>query len=358
MKSKLLLWIIVGVLSTVCVTAGVIGVVVNNKKDNTPPNTHEHVYASEWSYDETCHWHGATCSHTNEKIDVEEHTTVIGYDISEGADAETAVKTQSRCVICGWLSDETTLGTDEYNVIKDDEIASNSCTISETGIYVLEGKFSGTTFTIDAEDVSLVGIGAETSNVRVSFSSNAKDTLLYGLKWALNSPGTISMNIYGNVSFVKCEFSNFYITLKNADINLIFDNNMVVGGDYGVYVGYNEETNKPTGYFTNNTFDAIGVYGIFFNSDYDNAEIVELVIKGNSFINGWGQGDVEKRAAIKLNEDKNLTPEDYGDTKDTSKLTDDARAFVREVLKNNTFDKAGKICSYFNLRGIYFDTID
>lgn len=351
MKNKLLIWIIVGVLSVVGVSSCVIGVVAN-KKDKNKPDTHEHVYASEWSHDETRHWHGATCSHTNEKIDVEEHTNVTDYQISESTDAEMIVKTQLRCIVCGWVSEETAL--DEYNVI---ESGNNNYTISETGVYILDGEFNGTSFTIGAEDVSLVGIGAETENITVSFSNNAKNTLIYGLKWKLNSTATQSMNIYGDVSFVKCQFSYFWLTLKTAETKLVFDNNMAVGGGYGIYIGYDETSNNPTAYFTNNTFDSIQLYGIFLNSPFENAEIERFILINNSFINGWGDGAL-KRSAIKLNVDINLTPIGYDNITDISKLTDSAKEFVRNVLANNTFDKADKVCSYFNLRGNFFDNLD
>lgn len=47
---------------------------------------HEHTFATEWSYDETNHWHAATCEHKDERADVAAHTfedgvcTVCGYE--------------------------------------------------------------------------------------------------------------------------------------------------------------------------------------------------------------------------------------------------------------------------------------
>ena len=34
---------------------------------------HVHTKADEWSFDETHHWHAATCEHTSEKLDYGEH---------------------------------------------------------------------------------------------------------------------------------------------------------------------------------------------------------------------------------------------------------------------------------------------
>ena len=44
------------------------------------PPVHTHTYSSEWSYDDTHHWHAATCEHTNEKSDYAEHTFVKDED--------------------------------------------------------------------------------------------------------------------------------------------------------------------------------------------------------------------------------------------------------------------------------------
>lgn len=52
-----------------------------------PPATHTHTYSSEWTYDETGHWHAATCEHTSEKSDYSAHDT-------NGADGA--------CSVCGY----------------------------------------------------------------------------------------------------------------------------------------------------------------------------------------------------------------------------------------------------------------
>lgn len=37
-------------------------------KDN-----HEYTYSDQWSYNQTDHWHGATCEHTDKKKDIVAH---------------------------------------------------------------------------------------------------------------------------------------------------------------------------------------------------------------------------------------------------------------------------------------------
>ena len=47
-------------------------------KEEPADDTHEHSYATEWSKNETAHWHAATCDHTTEMADYAEHVFVDG----------------------------------------------------------------------------------------------------------------------------------------------------------------------------------------------------------------------------------------------------------------------------------------
>ena len=38
----------------------------NESGGNGGSTSHTHTYSSDWSYDETYHWHAATCEHTSE----------------------------------------------------------------------------------------------------------------------------------------------------------------------------------------------------------------------------------------------------------------------------------------------------
>ena len=49
---------------------------------------HEHVFSSQWSHNETHHWHAATCEHTDEVKDKAEHDfangeCVCGYKLPD-----------------------------------------------------------------------------------------------------------------------------------------------------------------------------------------------------------------------------------------------------------------------------------
>ena len=55
---------------------------------NTGGTAHKHTYSEEWTFDETYHWHAATCGHTGEVSGKAEHTflaetcTICGYALS------------------------------------------------------------------------------------------------------------------------------------------------------------------------------------------------------------------------------------------------------------------------------------
>mgnify|MGYP004645765103 FL=1 len=59
----------------------------------TPEPTHEHTYATEWSKNETKHWHVSTCEHDLKK-DEAEHTFDNGVETSTGK--------KYTCSVCGY----------------------------------------------------------------------------------------------------------------------------------------------------------------------------------------------------------------------------------------------------------------
>lgn len=94
MKRKLALML----LAIITVVACVFGAAGCAGKSNTE---HVHSYASTWSYDETYHWHAATCEHKNLVSDKEEHTF-----------------SGNRCTVCGYERENLDV-PQEYSVIFD-----------------------------------------------------------------------------------------------------------------------------------------------------------------------------------------------------------------------------------------------
>ena len=64
MKNKPLI-VLPAIAASLCLVFGIAG---------CTGETHTHTYSDEWSYDETSHWHSATCEHTDEVSDYGEHT--------------------------------------------------------------------------------------------------------------------------------------------------------------------------------------------------------------------------------------------------------------------------------------------
>ena len=83
-----------GVKLFTCTTCGA------TKKENIPMLDHTHKFATDWTYDETHHWHAATCIHTSGVADKAEHEWNEGVQTKAPTCAETGVKTYT-CLTCG-----------------------------------------------------------------------------------------------------------------------------------------------------------------------------------------------------------------------------------------------------------------
>ena len=75
------------------------------KTDDEKPPVHEHTYATEWSKNETEHWHAATCEHTSERKDVAEHTWSEG-EVTTAATEEADGVNTFVCTVCGEVKTE------------------------------------------------------------------------------------------------------------------------------------------------------------------------------------------------------------------------------------------------------------
>ncbi len=80
--------------------------------DTTTPPAHEHTYATEWSHDESSHWHAATCEHTTLKKDEANHTKTERVILNPTY--TTDGKAQLVCT-CGWKGTEYVL--DKYEKV-------------------------------------------------------------------------------------------------------------------------------------------------------------------------------------------------------------------------------------------------
>lgn len=74
-------------------------------EEDIPALEHEHTFATEWSKDETSHWHAATCEHTDEKKDFAAHTFGEWVTVKEPTEDEDGVK-QRECSVCRYAEED------------------------------------------------------------------------------------------------------------------------------------------------------------------------------------------------------------------------------------------------------------
>ena len=69
-----------------------------------PEPAHEHTFSTEWTSDETYHWHASTCGH-DEVSDKAEHTFGEWVTITESTTEEQGLKRRT-CSVCGYVEEE------------------------------------------------------------------------------------------------------------------------------------------------------------------------------------------------------------------------------------------------------------
>lgn len=72
---------------------------------------HNHTFSTTWSNDKVCHWHEATCEHTECISDYENHTFSGWSTIKEATFTDEGLE-QRHCIICNYLDEK------KYNALK------------------------------------------------------------------------------------------------------------------------------------------------------------------------------------------------------------------------------------------------
>ena len=99
MKKKILYVVLSIIICLICLICFIACQIVsddeNNKGDDNVPTEygHVHTFESAWTFDETYHWHKATCEHENEKQGLQEHN----FD------------SEKTCITCGYVKPHTHL---------------------------------------------------------------------------------------------------------------------------------------------------------------------------------------------------------------------------------------------------------
>ena len=104
---------------------------------------HEHTFAEEWSYDDTNHWHEATCRHTEEKSALSTHNFVEDVDTDDG--------TKFICKECGYFE----IKPSRYRVTAE-EYASIIGAVEKFRVDMVDGDGKHT-YSIISDVVLLVG---------------------------------------------------------------------------------------------------------------------------------------------------------------------------------------------------------
>ena len=93
----------------------------------TDSNSHEHSFSEEWKYDETYHWHEATCEHKTAVGGKEEHT--FGeWTVTVEATKENKSSKERVCSVCGYVENRNIPATShtEHSAEEHKECHSNS----------------------------------------------------------------------------------------------------------------------------------------------------------------------------------------------------------------------------------------
>jgi len=108
------------------------------KIESIPRLEHQHTFSSEWSSDDTYHWHSATCSHTDEVSDKAEHAFDNGVITKDATESETGIKKYT-CSICGKTKEEVIPVLEHTHVfdqqIESDQFLASGATCTEAKKY-------------------------------------------------------------------------------------------------------------------------------------------------------------------------------------------------------------------------------
>ena len=85
-----------GVKTFACTVAGCDG----TKTEDIAINPNNHTFDTKWTYDDTCHWHAATCEHEEETADKAEHTFGDWVTVTEATEDAEGLK--ERSCVCGY----------------------------------------------------------------------------------------------------------------------------------------------------------------------------------------------------------------------------------------------------------------
>ncbi len=235
-----------------------------NKKDNDKDKdtTHTHTYSTEWSNDETNHWHAATCEHTSEKKDIAVHTYSEWMETKAPTYTEKGEK-QRTCTTCSYVDKQE--------------------------IDVLEAKENGITFNISARIYNKMeqGLTAEEYSVKggtvasVEYKVKGAADTEYSSTAPVNAGEyTVKIKVTGNAEYRDVEATADFSIAKRE----LFYGQVFKAADRDYTKGHTTRAGDTyfNGSFKNsNMIDGDEIYlTITFAANEEGAELVSCVMSG------------------------------------------------------------------------------
>lgn len=149
---------------------------------------HKHTYSAEWSYNQTQHWHAATCGHNDQKSSLSDHEDADGnlicdvcsYDMSTHVTGVTLSET-SKTIMAGdsFTLTATVAPEDAHNKALTWETSDGAiATVDQTGrvTAVAKGTATITVKTVDGERSATCSVTVSAREYAVSFNMNGYGT--------------------------------------------------------------------------------------------------------------------------------------------------------------------------------------
>ena len=250
---------------------------------------HTHTFSDEWSYDETTHWHAATCQHADLRADEAPHTLVMNAD-----------ETVEEC-FCGYvhvlvseLAAPTNLAFAEgvltfnavehakrYEVtVKQDSVVVDTTTITTTSIPLYELPLGNYDVSVVAKAGDLSSAPANLSIVQKFFKDES--TILEAEDYVSNDAHiSVDEKAHGGkyaLGFNDCGqglyFQYYAFAAGTRDVDIYYATG-AAGSYMTLFVGTDEEHGVPA-YFNENT----GWFG-------DNGGVTAKVTVQATLAQGW-----------------------------------------------------------------------
>ena len=181
----------------------------DNDKDPGKQNVHEHTYSEVWSSDETYHWHDATCEHTTEKSNLEQHNDITWVN--------TATQHWKVCGTCGRELTEKEAHNYQGYLCECGRVSEEA---------VIEVNSNGTLVYLDSLTTAVVDGLSDGASIRL-----LKD---YEMPATVSVDKDITIDFGGHT--IRAKVSGFDLAYRTANKQLRLMNGTLVADKFGVWI--------------------------------------------------------------------------------------------------------------------------